>query len=170
MTEKRSPKDVLRRVRGMMAAGQLGEELMRQRGVVGTPLMVSQPRGGPHSWLVPVTIKHHMVGYLQLDCNLLLIRQVSFRRRSDSFEGVPDAADWLDPDRVLRRAAEFAMPNEDLGKPVLTYDRFPDRLAWRIKARSPAGTIRNIMVAGRSAWEQDDPEDTDEGPRARVGE
>jgi len=31
-----------------------------------------------------------------------------------------------------------------------------DRLAWRVKARSAAGELRNIMVAPGSVWEQVD--------------
>lgn len=168
MSKKRSAQEVLHRVRRLLVSGQVGEALAAGQGAVGQPLIVCHPRGDPHSWLVPLTRGDRLVGYLQLDRELVLIRQVSFQRRPDSLEGVPYAADWLDPDRVLRRAAEFAMPNEDLGKPVLTYDCLPDRVAWRVKARSPAGEIRDIMVAGSSVWERDESEDTDGCPEVPV--
>lgn len=164
MSEARSPREVLHRARELLDSVQVGDGSVRQRESLGTPLIVSHPSGAPYSWLVPVILENHLVGYLQLDLELEMIRYASFQRRPDSLEGVPEALDWLDPDRVLQRAAAVAAPNEDLGKPVLTYDRYPDRLAWRVKARSANGTIRNIMVAGGAAWEQADLGDMVGGP------
>lgn len=164
MTDEGLPQEVLREARRLMASGQVADEFARSDGTLGRPLAVSHPWGGTHSWLVPVTVGDRLIGYLQLNPRLELIRYSSFQRRPDSLEGVPEASEWLDPGRVLERAASVARSDEDLGRPVLTYDQYPDRLAWKVEARSAAGGVRNIMVTGSSAWEQVDLGDEIGGP------
>jgi len=143
-----------------MTTGMAGDAQERLQETLQRPLVVTKPSGDMHSWLVPLTIKDRLVGYLLLSERLELISHTSLRRRPGSLVGTPRIVDWLEPKQVQKRAASIARPDEKLSVPVLTYDQYPDRLAWRVEACSSEGSIRQIMVAGDIAYEQEDLKDS----------
>jgi hypothetical protein len=106
-----------------------------------------------HSWLVPMTIGSSLVGLLQLSSGLELLRFTMLQRSPGTLEGAPEMAAWLTPARVRSAARAIMRPSETPGETVLTYDQVPDRLAWRVEARSEDGSVRTIMVAGGVAYE-----------------
>jgi hypothetical protein len=144
---------VLRRAAGLVRAGVAGDPWVQLHGRLRDPMVVVHPWGDAQSWLVPVTSGDRMVGYVQLNPDLEFMRYVSFQRVRGSLDDTPLAADWLEIERIRERAAAFARPDEILDEPVLTYDQYPDRLAWRVMARSKDGATREIMVAGNTAYE-----------------
>jgi hypothetical protein len=81
------------------------------------------------------------------------MRISSFQHHPHEYESCPDVADWTDPRLIASRAASIAKPGEQLSDPVLTYDRSPDRLAWKVEARHPGGSTRRLFVAGTAAYE-----------------
>jgi hypothetical protein len=151
---------VINKVLELMKSGLLGDVRERLQETPMSPLIVTKPSGDVHSWLVPLTVKDRLVGYVQLNERLEMMKHSSLRRKMGSIEGTPLFKNWFDPDRVLERAASIAKPDEKLSPPVLTYDQYPDRLAWRIEARSTQKKTRYIMVIGDAVYEQVDLKDT----------
>ncbi len=160
MADTQQAENALGRAGELLVRGVAGDDYLQTHGRLGRPLVILHPAGGMYSWFVPMTISRHLVGFMLLSPELEFLRFTVLQRRPGSLEGAPDAADWLAPERVLSAAARITRPDERLTDPVLTYDQVPDRLAWRVEARSPDGTTRRIMVAGGTAYEPKDLTDT----------
>ncbi len=47
----------------------------------------------------------------------------------------------------------MARQGEQLSEPVLTYDGNPNRLAWKVEAKSSSGETRLLFVAGTAVYE-----------------
>lgn len=76
----------------------------------------------------------------------------SFQRSPGMREGLPAAADWIDPARIRERARGAARVGETAGEPMLTFDRNPDRLVWAVTLVSSSGA-RELYVAGETVYE-----------------
>lgn len=139
----------------LLASPLVGDPLARTRGRLATPIPIRHPaHGAVDGWFVGVLVDDRLIGFLQLTAGREMRRYASFPRHADApAPGVaPDL--WLDPDRVRHRAAALARDDEILSTPVLTYDRSPDRLAWRLEATPPDGQPRHIWLAGEAAWSE----------------
>ena len=121
---------------------------------VGEPLVISYPGGGQHSWFVPLLIGTKLAGFAQILPSLVPLRVSSFRKHSQDCDACPDAADWIDADHIMARAASVARADEQLSGPVLTFDQVPDRIAWKVLAKSASGEAPRILfVAGSAVYE-----------------
>lgn len=102
------------------------------------PIPVETPTGELDSWFVALTADEQLLGFFQLEPDLVLHRYSTFDRR-------PLAADWLDRGAIRERARTAADDGDRLGEPILSYLRSRDRLAWRVPiANRPAA----IYVSG----------------------
>lgn len=147
----------------LFASEAIGPGLARRSGRLRTPVPIYNPDDGVHSWFVPVTVRGRLVGFLQLLPDLTLMRYAAFQRNPETLEGCPEAATWLDRKRIMQRAATRMRPDERAGPPVLTYDREPSRLAWRVTASDPSGRERALFVAGEYVYEAARPESPEYG-------
>jgi hypothetical protein len=145
--------EVRERAQTLLAAGAVGDDYVQEHGRLEEPVSVREPGGGVHSWFVGVSAGDRLVGFLQLDRELTLLRYSSFQRRPGSLEGAPAKADWLDPGRIRKRAVEKLRPGEAAGDPYLTFDANPSRLAWAVPVVGAAGEGREIFVAGETVYE-----------------
>jgi hypothetical protein len=114
------------------------------------PLPVRGSDGRTHSWMVPFVANGKLVAWAQIGRTLEFLRfsLVAGGRIGAS----PDAADWLDSERVSARIADTAGTSDFLAPPVLTYDRDPSRLVWTAEVRMPDGKSQRWFVAGTSVW------------------
>jgi hypothetical protein len=114
------------------------------------PLPVRGPDGYIHSWMVPFVANGKLIAWAQLG------RALEFLRFSlvagGRIDASPDAADWLDSERVSARIAGTAGTSDFLAPPVLTYDRDPSRLVWAAEVRTPDGRSQRWFVAGTNVW------------------
>ena len=102
------------------------------------PIPVETPTGELDSWFVALTADERLLGFFQLEPDLVL-------HRYSTFDRPPLAADWLDRRAILSRAGTAADDNDRLGEPILTYLNSRDRLAWRVPiANRPAA----IYISG----------------------
>jgi hypothetical protein len=87
-----------------------------------------------HGW-VPLVANGKLVAWAQIGRGLEFLRfsLVAGGRA----EASPDAADWLDSERVSARIADSAGTSDFLAPPVLTYDHDPSRLFWAAEVRTP---------------------------------
>lgn len=138
--------------RRLLESGGVGDDLLRRSGAVLRALPVLAPGGGLHSWFVPVKVGDLLAAFFQLLPDGTLMRFSSFQRRPGELAGCPDAADWLDSDRIKARAVVKRRTKETTGEPFLTYDRTPDRLVWAVPLTHPRGQARLIYVAGESVY------------------
>jgi hypothetical protein len=149
MTKRGPPPDAAQRIREaarrLIASGAVGDDRARRPGAVGTPLPVRTASGELHSWFVPVATGERLAAFLQLLPDGTLMR-------FSSFATPPPAADWLDAKTVLRRARTGQRPGETPGRPFLTYDRNPDRLAWGVIFTDASGAERLVFVAGETVY------------------
>jgi hypothetical protein len=150
MTKRGPPRDGAQRIREaarrLVATGAVGDASARRRGAIGTPVPVRSPSGGLHSWFVPVAAAGGRLGaFLQLLPDGTLMR-------FSSFVTPPPAADWLDAKTILGRARSAGRPGETPGRPFLTYDRNPDRLAWGVIFTDARGAARLVLVAGEAVY------------------
>jgi hypothetical protein len=153
MAGKREITEIITRTRSLLRSGTIGSSLVRESGRIGTPIEVLAPDGELHSLFVPITIGDRLAGFFELLPDLTMMRYSSFQRRDDSVEECPLAESWTDVENIRRRARESARPGETAGKPYLTYDRAPSRLAWAVPLMSLDGATRTLHVAGSAVWE-----------------
>jgi len=132
----------------LLAPGGPAAGLLPRGGRVRTPIPVREPGGRLHSWFVPLTAGGRLAGFLQLLPDLTMARASSFLRRPGHLEDCPDAGPWIDAAVVAARAAAHLRRGERAGRPYLTYDRHPSRLAWAVPVSGPRGTRRTIFVVG----------------------
>lgn len=133
------------------------------------PLAVQAPDGRLHAWFVPVARGEALIGFAELLPNLTMTRYSSFQRDPSSLEGCPPRAAWTHPPTVLATLEPYLRPGEVSGRPVLSFDRVPARLAWAVVVSATDGTSRTLYVAGSAVWEgaSGGHEDTVGGPGAR---
>lgn len=111
------------------------------------PIPVETPTGELDSWFVALTADEQLLGFFQLEPDLVL-------HRYSTFDRPPLAADWLDRGVIRGRARTAADDGDRLGEPILTYLSSRDRLAWRVPiANRPAaiyvsGEHIEVVVAG----------------------
>lgn len=143
------------RVVEMLETGPIGDAALPEAARVLEPIRVAEPDvDGLHSWFVPVAVGDRLAGFAELLPDLELARYSSFQRRPGDAVGLPDLAAWTDPETIRQRAGRGSHPDETLGEPILTYDREPARLAWRVRATDPEGHSRSLFVAGDYVYEQ----------------
>ena len=150
MTKRGPPPDTAQRIREaarqLVAGGTVGDDRSRRLGSVGTPVPVRTPSGDLNSWFVPVAADgDRLAAFLQLLPDGTLMR-------FSSFATPPLAADWLDAKTILRRARAAQRAGETPGRPFLTYDRNPDRLAWGVIFTDASGAERLVFVAGDTVY------------------
>jgi len=151
---------VVRRVRALLEEGVLqlpgpGSPEARD------PVPVHQSDGRVHSWMVPFVANGRLVAWAQIGRTLELLRFSLFA--GGQLEASPDAADWLDPERVSARIAKAAGTSDLLAPPVLTYHRDPSRLVWAAEVKAPGGTER-WLAAGDSVWRDTGDDEITGGP------
>lgn len=111
------------------------------------PLPIRDVDGRLAAWFVPLIDGSTIVGFVEVLPDLTHRRTSSFGGRG----GGMDAADWVDPDVVARRAAAHLRPGEVPGTPFLSFDGVPDRLAWAVPVNGLDGP-RMVWVAGVAVW------------------
>jgi len=153
MPDDRKKSRVQEQARSLLRGGMFGSTLVAASGRAEAPIAVQTPEGRLHSWFVPVTVGNQLAGYFQFLPDLTLMSYSSFQRKDDSLDGCPVAESWTDPDTIRGLAGRLSRPGETAGRPYLTYDRAPSRLAWGVPLISPDGTQRTVLVAGQAVWE-----------------
>ena len=136
----------------LLRSGKIGGPSVVASGQVGTPIAVRGPEGQTHSWFVPVTIGKQLAAFFQFMPDGTFMRFSSFQRRENDLTGCPEAADWLDLDRIQKRAEVQCRPDETIGRPFLTYDRSPDRLVWAVPLTNARGEVRLVYVVGQTVY------------------
>lgn len=142
-----------RSVAALLATGLIGDAALREAGTVLEPIPVVDPGGALDSWFCPIAVEDKLAGFAQLLPDLTLMRYSSFERRPGDRTDLPDAATWTDPAAVRELAATAIRPDETLGDPVLSYDRSPARIAWKVAAVDAGGRSRTIYIAGSHVYE-----------------
>ena len=119
-----------------------------ESGHIGKPIPLQTPTGTPHSWFIPVLIFERLSGFFQFTGSGEFMRYSSFCTRPGSFDNCPPADAWLSEEKIMKNARRVAHQDETLPPPFLSYDSSPERIVWIVRARSPDGKGREIMVAG----------------------
>jgi hypothetical protein len=153
MPERPDPGRALERAAQLWPGAMAEDELVEREGRLSEPLPVTKPDGSLESWFVGVTVGDKLAGFLQLLPDLTFVRYSSFQRQPGTVEGCPEAADWLDPGRISRRAASRLRSDESAGRPRLTYDATPSRVVWAVPVESRDGSRRELLVAGDFVYE-----------------
>lgn len=148
MTENNSKKRVHQRAIELFKGGITKPSLVQKHGKVEKPIPIHGPKGDIVSWFVGITMSDKLVGYIQLDSDLMVMRYSTFQRNPSSLEGCPEARTWLDPDYIKERSRTEASPDDDLEPPFLSYDRSISRIVWVVKAKGKSGDVKKIFVAG----------------------
>ena len=136
----------------LLAGGRMTGAFLRDRAQIGMALPVTGPDGAIRFWFAPVVAGDMIAGYFRADADLSDWRWSSFQRRADTLAGCPSAALWLDEDAIRQKAQSVARPDETASAPRLSFDRVPDRIAWRVRLVSQGGGSRDVFVAGTVAW------------------
>ena len=118
------------------------------------PLTIHGPAGEADGWFVPLLTGEQLIGYLRFGADGSRRGLSSFQRRPGQRAGCPQAADWLDAQRITARARAHAHAGPDATAlpPVLSYDGSPEHLAWRVVFTAADGRRCAVCVAGTSAW------------------
>jgi hypothetical protein len=143
--------DLMKFVQSLLKQGAANDDLVMRRGRAAQALPVVDRRGALYSWFVGILVDDRLVGFFQFSPDLTFQRYSSFMRQPGQVETCPSADTWLDPDTILARARPLLQPGEAAGKPYLSFDRSPDRLAWAVPVSSEADQ-RQIYVTGEYAY------------------
>lgn len=152
MTENNFKKQVHQRAVKLFKGGITLNPLVQKRGRVEKPIPIYGPKREIVSWFVGVTISDRLVGFIQFDSNLKLMRYSTFQRDPSSLEGCPKARTWLDPNYIKERSRTKASIDDDLEPPFLSYDRNISRIVWVVQAKEKSGHVKTIFVAGDSVY------------------
>lgn len=138
------------RARAELVAAEPGivDRALAPRAGVGDPVPIVDPDGRHDRWFVPVVVDATLLGFVVLGRDLVVHRWSTFQRRPGSLDGCPEAAEWMDRERIAATAESVAGSAAPTASPVLSYDGAPDRLAWRV----PLADGGVAWVAGSTAW------------------
>lgn len=132
----------------LFKAGVAQDNLVQKRGKVEKPIPIYDEQENIVSWFVGVTITDKLVGFMQFDSSMELMRYATFQRRAESLEACPESKTWLDPKHIKERARRHASPGDTLKRPFLSFDKNITRIVWVVKAVDKTGTAKKILVAG----------------------
>jgi hypothetical protein len=152
---------VVRRVRALLKEGfvQLPKGISSEPG---EPMAVGDSDGHIHSWMVPFVADGRLIAWAQIGRALEFLR---FSLLAGGRIGAsPDAADWLDVERISARIAEAAGIDRLLSPPVLTYDRDPSRLVWAAEVKTADEKRQRWFAAGVNVWRDRGVEEITGGP------
>ena len=135
-----------------LASAGLTGPFLRARAHPGAAIPIRDAHGVLHSWFVPVLVDVQLAGFFRVDPKGRHWSWSSFQRRPDTLAGCPAASLWLDLEAIRQRALSLAQPNEVAQTPQLSFDRIPDRLAWRVRLLAPSAESRDIFVVGTAVW------------------
>ena len=110
-------------------------------------LPIESPERDPAGWLVWLVADERLLGFVQLDADLVYRRYASFGERA------PQAGEWLDPEAIAARVRPRLARGEEIEEQFLSYDVNPDRVAWIVRARGEGGR-RTFFVAGTEVSER----------------
>jgi hypothetical protein len=122
-------------------------------GRVESPIPVRGPGRELRTWFVPVAEGEVLLGFLELQPDLTLLRYASFQRHEGSPDGCPTTKSWVDIAAIRQRVEGELRPGERVLDTFLSYDREPSRLAWTVQVDTPDGAGRTLFVAGDVIWE-----------------
>ena len=143
--------NIVQAARQMFARGDVGDEALQSSATIGRPIPVCGPNRELHSWFVPLTVGEQLAAFFQFLPDRTLMRFSSFQRRPGDCSGCPPVTDWLDLERIRKRATTQLQPDETIGEPFLSYDRTPDRLVWAVPL-SHKRDVRLIYVVGDTVY------------------
>jgi hypothetical protein len=141
-------KQVLRKAIELFKAGVAQDNLVQKKGKVEKPIPIYDEQKNIVSWFVGLTVTNKLVGFIQLNSNLELMRYSTFQRRPKSLEGCPESKTWLDPKYIKERARCKASPGDILKKPFLSFDQNITRIVWVVNAVDKTGNVKKIFAAG----------------------
>ena len=150
--EHQAGSDILLQAKELLANGSFGDSALQNKATVLSPLPVTDPGGGLHSWWVPLTIGDRLVAFFQFLKNGTMMRFSSFQRQPGNYESCPLATEWLDANSIKKTAATKIRQGETLHAPYLTYDQSPDRVVWAVRVTHTQEKDRVIYVAGSYAY------------------
>jgi hypothetical protein len=116
-------------------------------GHLGSALAIHDENRAQIGWFIPVLDEARIVGFVQLDDALRFLRYSGFPPE----QGYPDAALWIDPERVRLSARQATKAGDVLGEPMLSYHTTPARLAWVVPLHRDAARF-TVYVTGALAW------------------
>lgn len=143
--------NIVQAARQMLARGNVGDESLRSSAEVGGAIPVRGTNRELHSWFVPLIVGDRLAAFFQLLPNRKLMRFSSFQYTPGDWSRCPPITDWLDSERIRKRAATLLQGDETAGEPFLSYDRTPDRLVWAVPL-SHEGDVRLIYVVGETVY------------------
>ncbi len=152
LSEAEQAQSLSREAGKQLASAGLTGPFLRERAHPGAAIPIRDAHGVLHSWFVPVLVEDQLAGFFRVDPQGRDWSWSSFQRRPDTLAGCPAANLWLDLEAIRQRALSLAQPNEVAQTPQLSFDRIPDRLAWRVRLHAPSGEWRDLFVAGTAAW------------------
>jgi len=132
------------------------DSLVKREGRLLQPIPIVNINGDTEAWFIGVGVNDILAGFFQLDINLNLMRYSSFQRRTSSLEGCPRIDAWTNSGEILERARKYALPNEQLGVPFLTYDNNISRIVWGVRTLIHECSSRIIYVAGDYVYSKQD--------------
>ncbi|NHI83563.1 MAG: hypothetical protein EAX81_04615 [Candidatus Thorarchaeota archaeon] len=128
-------------------------DFVTRKGVVNQPIPIVGPDEKTVSWYVGITIDSFLVGYLQFDTDLNLMRYSTFQRHPSSTKNCPLAKHWLDPEFIMAFIRDRIEPDDEIVAAFLSYDKHPTRPVWMVRVREIDGSTRTICVAGEYVYD-----------------
>lgn len=147
---------VYKRAIQLFKSGITQDTLVNTSGKIEKPIPVVDSSGETISWFIGITVGERLVGFMEINSNLELLRYSTFQRTLGLLSGCPMASIWLDTESIINRARTMASTQDELSYPILTYDRSPSRIVWAVKATDKRGQSKTIYVAGEYVYIKDE--------------
>jgi len=147
---------VYKRAIQLFKSGIAQDTIVNTSGKIEKPIPILNSSGEVVSWFIGITVGERLVGFMQINTNLELLRYSTFQRTPGSLSGCPMASIWLNTNTIINLARTIASTQDELANPILTYDRSPPRIVWAVKATDKRGQSKTIYVAGEYVYIKDE--------------
>lgn len=121
-------------------------------------LLIRTPEKKIHSVFTPLLLKGRILGYFIHDLTGAIQSHSKFGHIEQNGATGYQANNWLDPDHIKEVARSKLPPHAVINQVFLSFDKVPDRLAWRVESSVGHGTQIVVFVAGDYAYISSPPE------------
>ncbi|MCX9011956.1 MAG: UPF0228 family protein [Candidatus Methanoperedens sp.] len=117
-----------------------------EHSTLGDPVLVRTLEGEPSYWIVPVTFKDRIIGYIDVDKNKSIPRYGQFCEKPELLSACPSILVTPEEAAGMAKNITTKYPGANVSVPILVYDGDPGNAVWMLKVEEEGKIISRIYV------------------------